>query len=86
MTLRKDHKMLRKTPKIVQFCDDSQKYQQNIHTPKIFFFFLKPPKNIDIQTFEPPKNCPSLRIYENIRVPPPLGVGHETLYHWYHRR
>ena len=30
----------------------------------------KPPKNIEIQNFEPPENGPSLRMYENIRVPP----------------
>ena len=47
---------------------------KNIH--KIFisknilnFIFLKTPKNIAIQIFEP-KNDPSIRMYENIRVPP----------------
>ena len=50
-----------------------QKYPQNLHTPKIFIF-LKTPKNIEIQNFEPPKNSLSLRTCENIRVsPPPLG-------------
>ena len=44
-----------------------QKYPQNFHTPKIFFF-LKTPKNIEIQNFEPQKM--SLRMYENIRVSP----------------
>ena len=33
--------------------------------------FLKPPKNIEIQDFEPPKNGPSLRIYMKISAPPP---------------
>ena len=42
-----------------------------LHTPKNIFFFLKIPKN-EIQNFEP-KNGAGLRIYENIRVPPPLG-------------
>ena len=42
---------------IVQFCDDppppkKKKYPQNLHTPKIFVF-LKTPKNIEIQNFEP---------------------------------
>ena len=50
--------------------------QKNID--KIFItqiFFLKTAKNIEIQNFDPPppkkkKNDPSLRMYENIRVPP----------------
>ena len=46
-----------------------QKYPQNLHTQKVFIF-LKTPKNIEIQNFKPPKNDPSLRMYENIRVPP----------------
>ena len=45
-------------------------YPQNIHTPTQIHFTEKP-KNIEIQNFEPPKNGPSLRMYENIRVPPP---------------
>ena len=45
-----------------------KKYPQNIHTQ---FFFLKTPQNIDMQNFEPQKNDLSLRVYENIRVPPP---------------
>ena len=59
---------------MVRFCDDPKKYPQtDLQTPKIFIF-LKPPKYIEIQTFEQ-KNGPSLRMYENIRVPPPPGVG-----------
>ena len=46
------------------------KYPQNLHTPKKYLFFWKPKKNIEIQNFEPPKNYPSLRTYEDIRVPP----------------
>ena len=46
-----------------------KKYPQILYTPKIIFF-LKTPKNIENQNFEPPKNDPSLRMYENIRVPP----------------
>ena len=66
-----------------QFCDDpppppppkKKKYPQNLHAPKIFIF-LKTLKNIEIQNFEPPKNYPSLRMYENIRVPPtPRSLG-----------
>ena len=46
---------------------------KNIHIifiPQKIFIFLKTPKNIEIQNFEPPKNGQSLRMYENIRVPP----------------
>ena len=35
-------------------CDDPQKYPQNLHAQKIFFF-LKNPKNIEIQNLEPQK-------------------------------
>ena len=38
--------------------------------PKVFIF-LKTPQNIEIQNFEPKKNGPSLRIYENNRVHTP---------------
>ena len=48
-----------------------KKYPQNFHTPPKKTFFLKTPKNIEIQNFEPQKNDPSLRMHENIRVPPP---------------
>ena len=48
-----------------------KKYPQNLHTPKNFHFpEPPPPQNNEIQNFEPPKNDQSLRIYENIRVPP----------------
>ena len=68
--LKKDPKMHRNDPKTSPiFCDDPKKYPQNLHTPKIFIF-LKPPKNIENQNFEPPKNSPSLRMCEIIRVPP----------------
>ena len=43
-------------------------HPQKIHTPKIFIF-LKTSKNIEIQNFEPQRISPSLRTYENIRVP-----------------
>ena len=46
------------------------KNPQNLHTPKNIHF-SENPQNIEILNFEPPKNDPSLRIYENIRVPPP---------------
>ena len=46
-----------------------KKYPQNVHTPKNIHF-SETPKNIEIQKFDPKKNGPSLRMYENIRVPP----------------
>ena len=54
--------------------------KKNIHKifiPQKIFIFLKTPKNIEIQNFEPQKlNSPSLRMCENIRVPPGgLPVG-----------
>ena len=51
------------------FCDDPKRYPQNLHTPKIFIF-LKTLKGIEIQNFEP-QNGASLRMNENIIVPPP---------------
>ena len=57
------------TPKIRPICGDPKKYPQNLHTPQ--FFFLKAPKNIEIQNFKFKKNNPSLRMYKNFRVPPP---------------
>ena len=58
---------------------------KNIHKrfiPKRIFIFLKTPKNIEIQNIEPKKISPSLRTYENIRVPPPpthTHIGFECL-------
>ena len=46
-----------------------KKYPQNLHTPKNIYFSGNPPKNIEIQNFKPQKNDPTLRMYENIRVP-----------------
>ena len=55
-----------------------KKYEQNLHTPKKKFIFLKTPKDIEIQNLTPPpppkKNSPSLRMYINIRVPPGVGM------------
>ena len=70
---------------IVQFCDDPKKistkssYPKNIH-------FSENPKIIEIQNFELQKNDPSLRMYENIRVPYPPGIltrppGYKTFFH-----
>ena len=57
------------TLKLAQFCDDPQKISTKSSYPQKIFIFLKTPKNIEIQNFEPQKNRPSLRMCENIRVP-----------------
>ena len=52
---------------------------KNIHKrfiPKRIFIFLKTPKNTEIQNIDPQKISPSLRTYENIRVPPPPPHTH----------
>ena len=50
-----------------------KKYPKNFHTQTILIF-LKTQKNIEIQKFDPQKNGPSMKMYENIRVPP-LGIN-----------
>ena len=46
-----------------------KRYKQNLHTPKIFILSEKPKKYRNSK-FQPPKNDPSLRMYEIIRVSP----------------
>ena len=50
------------------------------------YSFLKTLKNIEIQNLEPQKIDPSLRMYENIRVPPwgcrIIRLGTKTLINW----
>ena len=52
------------------------KYPQNLHPPQKYFFFLKTPKNIEIQNFEPQKIA---RVYVCVKIseyntpPPSLG-------------
>ena len=79
LTLMKKTKMHRNDP--FQFCDDPPP-PPNIHKifipPKIFIFLQKTQKIIKIKKFEPPKNDLSLRMYENIRVPP--GVANKTFF------
>ena len=58
------------TPKYSQICDDPKNIHK-IFIPQKIFIFLKTPQKIETQNFEPQKNDRSLRIYENIRVPPP---------------
>ena len=43
------------TLKLAQFCDDPKKYPQNLHTPKKYSFFWKPPKILKFRILNPPK-------------------------------
>ena len=59
------------TLKLAKFCDDPKKYPQNL-IPQKMFIFLKTPKNIEIQNFEPKKMD---RAYVCVKLSeyPPLG-------------
>ena len=65
-----------------------KKYPQNFDTPKNYSFFLKTPKNIEIQNFDPPpppkKKKKKARAYVCVKIselpPPPLGsLSQESL-------
>ena len=43
------------TLKLAQFCDDPKKLSTKSSYPKKILIFLKTPKNIEIQNFEPKK-------------------------------
>ena len=43
------------TLKLAQFCDNPPKISTKSSYPPKIFIFLKPPKNIEIQNFEPQK-------------------------------
>ena len=47
-----------------------KKYPQNLHTPKKYFFFLKTPKNIEIQNFEPQKIARAFVCVKISKYPP----------------
>ena len=51
-----------------------KKYPQNFHTQKNIYF-SENPKKYRNSKFWTQKNEPSLRMYENIRVPPPPPPG-----------
>ena len=61
------------TLKLAQFCDDPKKIStKSSYSKKIFIFFLKTPKNIEIQNFEPPKKMG--RAYVCVKISEhPLG-------------
>ena len=64
------------TLKLAQFCYDQKKISTKSSYPQKMFIFLKTPKNIEIQNFEPKKMG---RAYVCVKIseypPPPLGVG-----------
>ena len=62
------------TLKLAQFCDDPKKYPQNLYTPQKILIFLKTPKNIEIQNFEPPK-MGRANVCVKISEYPPWGSG-----------
>ena len=62
------------TLKLAQFCDDPQKISTKSSYPKKIFIFLKTPKNIEIQNFEPQKMG---RAYVCVKISeyPPWGFN-----------
>ena len=57
------------TLKLAQFCDDTQKISTKSSYPQKYS--LKPPKNIDIQNFEPKKMVRAYVCVEISEYPPP---------------
>ena len=60
------------TLKLAQFCDDSKKLSTKSSYPQNIFIFLKTPKNIEIQNFEPQKMVRAY-VYVKISEYPPGG-------------
>ena len=76
LTLKKTLKCLEMTLKLAQFCDDPPKNIRKIFIPQKNILFSENPKKYWNSEFWTPKKSPSLRLSENIRVPPnpqPLG-------------
>ena len=61
------------TLKLAQFCGDPKKISTKSSYPQKIFIFLKTPKNIEIQNFEPKKIA---RAYVCVKISeyPPLGL------------
>ena len=71
MTLKKTLKCIEMTLKLAQFCDDPPKISTKSSYPPKILIFLKNPKNIEIQNFEPPKIA---RAYVCVKYQYPLGI------------
>ena len=78
MTLKKTLNCIEMTLKLAQFCDDPKKNIHKIFIPPKNIHFSENPKKYWNSEFWTQKNRPSLRMCENIRVPPPptLGCAH----------
>ena len=63
--------MQRRPLNIVQFCDDPPKTSTKSLNPFIFLIFLKTPKNIEIQNFNPPKMASAYVCMKISEHPPP---------------
>ena len=66
------------TLKLAQFCNEPKKISTKSSYPKKIFIFLKTPKNIEIQNFEPKKMggayvCVKISEYPPPPPPPPPG-------------
>ena len=66
------------TLKLAQFCDDPQKKSTKSSFPQKIFIFLKTPKNIEIQNFEPQKMGRAYVCVKISEYPPPLGLATVT--------
>ena len=72
------------TPKLAKFCDDPKNISTKSSYPKKIFIFLKTPKNIEIQNFDPRK---MVRAYVCAKISeyPPWGRTYHivgNLMHW----
>ena len=67
--------------KLAQFCDGPPKNIHKIFISQKIFIFLKTPKNIEMQNFEPQKMA---RAYVSVKIseyhPPPPPPGFEKAY------
>ena len=75
--IKKTLKCIEMTLKLAQYCDDPKKISTKSPYPKKIIVFLKTPKNIEIQNFEPQKIAPA---YVCVKIseyppPPPPGAG-----------
>ena len=77
---KKTLKCIEMTPKYSPILWWPKKISTKSSYPPKIFIFLRTPKDIEIQNFEPQENDTTLRMYENIRVlPPPHPPGSEQL-------
>ena len=68
------------TPKYIPILEGpppKKKYRQYLQ-----IYFSENPTKIEIQNFEPQKNDPSLRMFENIRVPPSGALKKKRCQSW----